>query len=899
MSESAGPAGQEPFVATTRQALEHVADPAWLAANSPLATPYFLGARSHNLSHPDSTALGRALVDLLHETADSLWEGGPPPTRTALIDAVEEARRTQGNSGDEYNALLLELRYLRRYFLPDEYPVESADIAVYLTVSQTRFFVHLKEAIERLAGLLLRRVQPALRLEQPQMPGTFVGRARERRELAAALAAGTSVSLTGPPGAGKTTLGIALSQDRTAAPVFWHTFLPGLNDTLDALLFSLAHFAHTYGRSALWTYLLATSGTAIEPAQATGLLRADLVDWSGPAPLLIMDEVDLLRTADGEPRSATHSLLFTFLESLVEMTPVLLIGQRGYVDTPVHLSLSSLDRDAVAALLDTAGTHLPRVQVQRVREVTGGLPRLIWLVIALLRSGEDVEEITRLHLRGDATPLFHRLWRRLDQSEKEMLVALSVYRRSAPADIWASHAAARESLHERRLLDEMSEAGEIALRPFFQRLIYQELQPAQREQFHLHAARVRAERGEFTAAAYHFVQANEPESAIGVWFSQRELEIGRGQAGMAREIFAGISGKGLPVSVIRRLKVIQNQLYLLTGESERAIENFSGITWDIDDSLTAEAYAQAARAAYATGNVDGALTHYGESAQVLGRIVGDMIDRHTRRGAIYLDEGDLKAAQAEALFAEQRLVVLQGQIAYVRNDYEAALAAHQRALQMAETLQRPDLVAESKRRMAEVFSMQGEIGNAESLLADAAHYYEEIGDRLRSEELRVVLGTAYVNARLYDRAILPTEQALAFLQKTGQTQFMAQPLAQLAEAYMETGQTEKAIDYAYQVLNLEVPLYRPYAYYSLGLAQQRQGREDIAAAAFAEGLAAASQTGDRFIEAYLHRNVGRLLAAQGDKTAAREPLTAALELFRRMKIAQEIPDTEKDLAGLD
>ncbi|MEZ4519888.1 MAG: hypothetical protein R3C44_24670 [Chloroflexota bacterium] len=34
----------------------------------------------------------------------------------------------------------------------------------------------------------------------------------------------------------------------------------------------------------------------------------------------------------------------------------------------------------------------------------------------------------------------------------------------------------------------------------------------------------------------------------------------------------------------------------------------------------------------------------------------------------------------------------------------------------------------------------------------------------------------------------------------------AQPIAQLAEAYLETGQTDKAIEYAYRVLNLEVPL---------------------------------------------------------------------------------------------
>ncbi|MEZ4519887.1 MAG: hypothetical protein R3C44_24665 [Chloroflexota bacterium] len=39
-------------------------------------------------------------------------------------------------------------------------------------------------------------------------------------------------------------------------------------------------------------------------------------------------------------------------------------------------------------------------------------------------------------------------------------------------------------------------------------------------------------------------------------------------------------------------------------------------------------------------------------------------------------------------------------------------------------------------------------------------------------------------------------------------------------------------------------------------------------------------------------------AAQGDLPAARESLSAALELFRAMKIEHEIAETEGDLAGL-
>ncbi|MEZ4519890.1 MAG: hypothetical protein R3C44_24680 [Chloroflexota bacterium] len=698
MSRADSSQDQSSFQVTLRRALERVGDPAWLAANSPLATPYFLGERGVDLEQTGSSPLGRALQTLLYETADSLWEGGPPPTSTALISAVEEARQAQGNAGDEYAYMILELRYFRRYFQPGEYPVESADIAVYLAVSDTRFFVHLREAIDRLGQVLLRRVQPAVRLERPQSPEIFIGRSRELGEIAAALTAGNSVSLTGPPGAGKTTLSTVVGEGWPGGHAFWYTFIPGLNDTLDALFFALAHFARDHGGNALWAYLAVRNGE-LDPAQAAGLLRADLAMMDDP-PLLILDEVDLLRTSDGEPRSAIHSQLLFFLESLVAMAPTLLIGQRAYVDTPVFLSLPSLDEDGVVTLLDSAGTHLPRSQARRVYDVTGGLPRLVWLVIALLRSGEDVEEMTRLPLRGDAVPLFHRLWRRLGREEKELLVALSVFRRPTPGDAWTRHEVARHSLYERRLLD-LSDPGEIALLPFFQRLIYQELRQEQREQFHLQAGYIRAERGEYTAAAYHFAQANEPELAVDVWFPQRELEIGRGQAGAALEVFAGISAKGMSKTMTRRLKVIQNQLYLLAGETNQVAENVHSITWDMDDTLTAEAYAQAGRAVYVGGNVNGALTHYAKSIEVLGIMIREIMDKHLLRGRILLDEGDLKAAQVEALLAEQRLITLRGQIAYINSDYEDALE-DQAALQIAEGLQRADLIAESKRRVVEV-----------------------------------------------------------------------------------------------------------------------------------------------------------------------------------------------------
>ena len=60
----------------------------------------------------------------------------------------------------------------------------------------------------------------------------------------------------------------------------------------------------------------------------------------------------------------------------------------------------------------------------------------------------------------------------------------------------------------------------------------------------------------------------------------------------------------------------------------------------------------------------------------------------------------------------------------------------------------------------------------------------------------------------------------------------------------------------------------------------------------------AQHNGDVYIQAFLHRNLGRLHREQGRPAAAAAALGAALELFRRMNIGSEIEQTANELALL-
>ena len=195
------------FQAVVRTALEHLHEPAWLAAHSPLAEAYFLADRlaADTLS---VEARGIALQALIRDAWALLWPGPLPGDRAALLQATEAARRREGNSGDVYAFLLLELRYFRAYFSSTDYPAQAGDIPLFLNVNTTRFFVHLDEAIDRLADRVLQLARPALRLERPRRPAILVGRQPLRERCLAELLAGRSITIGGVAGVGPATASV-------------------------------------------------------------------------------------------------------------------------------------------------------------------------------------------------------------------------------------------------------------------------------------------------------------------------------------------------------------------------------------------------------------------------------------------------------------------------------------------------------------------------------------------------------------------------------------------------------------------------------------------------------------------------------------------------------------------
>ena len=878
---------EEQFAATVVDALKHYNDPRWLGQQSPLATPYFLGALLPQTRQPESElGRGQALRRAIEQAAAAMWPGELPQSQKSLLRLVEEERAVE-LYGPRYLFLLLDLRYLRRYFLPHSAPNTSGAMHDLLNVSATRFFVHLQKAREKFAEALLRVTRPSLRLECP-LPPKLCGRDQLLAACAHALRDGRSLSICGQAGIGKTSAGACLAAQWPPGSAFWYTFRPGLNDNLAAVVFNLAHFLQEQGCPSLWLQLMAGKALLDNLEQLAGFLREDLACAARRPVLLCFDEVDLLQTASAHPRHGVHKQVLELLESLRETAPLLLIGQRALVDTDAHYELQPLTVQDTADMLHAAG--LQGLDVDRIQRAAGGNPRFLEIAIALLKDGAAEEE-EALYLGGAPAlkPLFNRLWRRLDGHEKRLLTALSVYRTMAPVDVWQGEPGL-DSLRDRDLL-KFDARGGVTLLPLFRELIYAELSPQLREELHQEGASLLAQRGHYTEAAYHLWQAGRREQAIDLWYEKQRIELEQGQAGAAYALFTEDVGGGLPEGAARRLAVIRDRLRLMHGDAAGVLENMDSYSWHLDEKITAEAMAQWGKAHHIRGDLDGALEDYEGAISVLGELSTQIAELRRERGQIFAEQTHIALAKSEVRLARFEIIWLEAVIESVQGNFLRAQELLREARRLAEAAGDAQRVAKSNQFLAMAAGNHGQYAAAREYAAAAMAYYERTGDRLSLENMRAEVAGFFLNERRFAEAIAPLLAVLTFFERIKHDLRIAYTSSNLAEAYFETGRLDLAETYALRAIQSEIQRVQPYACCTLGKVRYAQQRTADAEHVLQTGIAAAEQAQDLFIAAYLYRAYGQLLCGEERRPQALANLASALALFEQLAMPGEVAET--------
>ncbi len=867
-----------------KQALRLYDDPERLGRESPLASPYVLSRALRDVPRPVTEHVrGTLLRNEIRQAAGRLWATKLPSSREEMLEGITTARRDPDDP--RYSYVVLELRCFQEYVQP----YRTSDIweqPHLLPGSKSQHYRDFDAAIKRLSPLLLDSLRPTLRPEHPRQSAHIFGYEQQLAQIIEALELGRCVAISGPGGVGKTNLAAAAVAQSGARPTFWYTMRPSFNDSASSLLFALAAFLHEYKAHNLWQYLVSSNAQVGELNLALGLLRQDLALCTPQSPLICLDDLEhvLISSLDLSPR---HAQLLDLIEGLRGSTALLLISQRPLSASDMHVDLHGLSSQDIMQMWQAAGRMLSSAQAEQLYGYTNGNARLLTLLLSLPEDSSD------LPLQRDTAPsllpAFQRLWRRLTGEERRALQQLCVYQGYAPEDLLDT--GILESLSQLRLI-ELDDAGGVALIPALAPVIQNDLSAERRVALHAEAALVRLERGEYTAAAFHFVHSNQELRAIQSWFPQRQYAIARGEADSARQIFSQITRQQLGKPERKALDIIRAELHRLAGQHEQGLAELEQVGWLDESEASTRLWMLRGELQDALGYPDQAIKSYSEGLGITTRLLGQLAALRQRRGLLFQHQREHKASWQEIQHAEFDLEVLRGLMREEEGEYATALEAYQRARALAEQLDNDNLRAQSERWIAGVYGRRQQLEEAVAHAAQAIAIYERLGDRVNLEKMRSNLAFIYVQTRQFQQALEVGIPAYSFFVEVRDPYFAAVTGANLAEAAYELGDLHTASEYANQVLDLGDRHAAPYAHFTLGQLALAHNNPQAANEHFSQSMQRAQHNDDPYMVAYAQRALAQALLADHQEAQAMQHLQAALTLFRQLDIPGEVQATQ-------
>jgi tetratricopeptide (TPR) repeat protein len=869
------------FVDVLEDALNHFQEVEWLGKLSPLASPYFLGDLLGGLQHDNPVARGRILQRLLIEAAEQI-QAGPYTERYQII--------------------------LRDYYFQDQ-TVEI--VADRIGLGRNSFHLSRNAAIACLANTVIVRINPALRLESPPAIPALLERNQQIEQCLPALQACQTVAITGGGGVGKTTLGsklALLASEQTQNPIFWFTIRPGLNDQLEPFLFALGYFLHIHHSSTLWLELVATSQQP-KLDRLLGVAMYALRQVQPSLPILCIDEVDLLRPSE----EGRHVPLLRFWESLRGGVPLILIGQQPIVDADLFCLLAGLSESASQEMLIHADIQLSQQQLHALYTATQGNPRLLELWIALYQDEFHplpspaakatnlswVEEsINDLSRQPSVEFLLSRILQRLSDTERNLLMQLSVFRRPAPIDALQLliDGAMLQRLAVRHLIM-LERTGSAALLTVYRNAIYQSLPEERRQLLHKHASSVRIRYGDYAAALYHLVRSNAPEAAIWLWHEHRYEAINQGQAQSVLELLGALRNTTLSALARETLEFLTAELERLTGNAARALETIHSVLWKTP-ILAIDAQHLQGMIANDRSEFEQAEAAFQRGLAIAERTVEARL-MHLHRGLAWrhLRELEIQKATYEAERARYELEQLLGDLQSEMCNYTAAEAHYQSALDVAKRNKHTEGIAKTSVSLAGNLVLQGKYAEGKATLRQAESAYRQVGKVVQLASLQINWAVAYNLAGEYDQALAVAQKGLRQLEVLGDVPGYQRALFRqaMAEAQLGLGDLNAATESIEEVVASEEISVMADAYCTMGEILHQRGELREAVRFLRSAIELANENENRFLAAYTWRSLGKTLMAQDKYEEAQQAWQTAITLFCDIALPNEVEKTQQYL----
>lgn len=858
------------FARQVEQALEHYSASEWLGTHSPLAAPYFLGqALDLNMRRDDAHQRGQALQQVLRQTSESL--------------------------ADELKNLLGTVYFQRNPQL------DNTGLALSLHMSERTFYRLRTKAIQTLAQALNASLLPPLRSEMP-VDQRMVGRATTLSQALAAIQLGRSFCISGPSGIGKTVLGTAIAREWLASSsadsntlprrAFWYTLRRGFNDQINSLVFALGHFLRSLDAGQTWRQLVADRGK-VDLGQIMGILRYDLSRLQSSPPLMCVDEMDALQDEVSE-----HVQILHLLEEMRGLCPLLLIGQRVLMDTDEHVRLGGFPPDEFEVFLEHLQiSALSAEQRQQLLTHTRGTPALIVVFAALLRNGDEVQSaLQALAKTPSLEGLFNRIWRRLNQAERDLLMQLAVFRHPAPQDAWQDQSAIFDRLSQCGLIHAVGQGG-LQVLPHLKPLIYESTPTELRQWLHLQAREIRETRAENLAAIYHALEGGQTAWGVWHWFAHRDHEIQQGQGAAALALLRRIAPSELPTEADQTtLRMARAELLELSGRLDEAEQELQAATTRPGSSSRAFVRRLQGAVFEGQGRVEQALEQYREALEILtGLPQPHVVATHIRLSFLQLyRRHDVERARQEALLARAKADAFLGDIETMAGHYPAALDYLLSAKKNTEA-QSGDLYTLSRiySHLGVVYIKLGEFDEALNYIDQAIACDHKRGDEMGPVYDAMNRATAYTLSGRAEQGYAAARQGLAAAEKLRNPYLISGLAACVAEACNELQRLEEAEHYAGYALNQEEEFFRGSTLLVLGRVRLAQGRYAESINFLSEACDNSQKIEDRYTEATIQEWLGVAYHRAGIVSSATSTFEAAQQLYAELGLIKQVSQLQQ------
>ena len=864
------------FAREVERTLEHFADSAWLGTHSPLSAPYMLGGHLGRFpTGENEEQRGRALQSVL----------------------VKCAKQLDGETRD----------LLRVAFFKLNPNLDNVGLALSLNLSERTFYRSKMRAINQLAQQVNKALMPSLRPESVATQA-MVGRGEALRNAISALRAGHSVMLLGASGIGKTTLGTEIVRiwqtdalKNIALPgeqkFFWYTLRAGLNDHLQSFIFALAYFLRSNGAANTWRQLVVDQGIR-KAEQILALLRYDFAQLPVNTLLLCIDELDTLQS-DAEE----HAQFVYLLEELRRHLPLLLIGQRMVCETDEQYTLTGFSADELLQFLAARGLQQLSITTQQQLHVLArGNPALLTLLCALAATENSFE--AAIQSFGNAPSLealFNRIWRRLGDDEKLLLMRLAVFRTPSPLDAWHEYSSTLQLLFQRELV-QFDGLGAVRPLPHIQQLLYERIPIELKRDLHFQAVAIREARAEYLDAIYHAIEARQNAHAIWLWFRQRtsEIEYGRGVAALA--LLKRIAQDDLPDERDRTaLRIARAELFKLAAEPEAAEAELQAAIVPRRGRLRAYVQQLHGDVLEMSGRMEQAIEHYREALESLtGTPELREVTLRTRIGFFNLTRFNNPAqAKEEALRARLKAEGFHGNVEELAGNYRFAEARYQAACQLAESLEN-DLESRSRAysQLGALALRRGEWESAITWILKAIDCDERRGDSVSPLYDQLNLAYVYTQCGRYHEACEVALSAHKNALQLNHTYFIAGLSAGVGEAYYGLQQYDEAEGFAMQSLNQEEEFFRAPALTLLALVYSAKGKHGDAMKTAEAAIESARDSADKFSEAYAWKALAAIRRDANQPQATQAAWQAALQLYSELGLAKEVEIVENEMKAV-